>query len=488
MASPCSWTPLESPIVSSRRPPAPPPELPGYRVLQHLGSGGFADVYLYEQDLPRRKVAVKVLAEPTSDEGVRQRFVSEANAMAQLSTHPSIVTIYYAGIAPDGRPCLVMEYCPKPNLAVRFRRERIPVSEALRIGIRLASAVETAHSAGILHRDIKPANVLVTEYGWPALTDFGISAQLDATGEPVEGLSVPWSAPEQFAGHHRPERRTDVYSLGATIYALLAGRSPFEVTGGNNSTTAMISRIEREPVPSIGREDVPPLLDQVLARAMHKRTEARFRSALELAQALQGVEMAMGLTPTAIDVMDTSALADPEGEEDTATRVRQVVTIEQEPHLTSAGSLSGTHSFGMVTDTASQRSPWLLIGGVIAAVLVIGVIAGVLIFGPEREVPPGPDRPTSGGETVVATRPPSAVTDLTCAVTAGQLQCDWTQPEGDQPVSRWNWAWTERPADSTTVGVPALTTEVPEGVQPCVQVVAIADDGRASTPVTRCAS
>lgn len=474
--------------MSSRRPAAPPPALPGYRVLQHLGSGGFADVYLYEQDLPRRKVAVKVLAEPTTDAGVQHRFVSEANAMAQLSTHPSIVTIYYAGIAPDGRPCLVMEYCPKPNLGVRFRRERIPVPEALRIGIRLGSAVETAHSARILHRDIKPANVLVTEYGWPALADFGISAQLDATGAPVDGLSVPWSAPEQFSGDHRPERRTDVYSLGATIYALLAGRSPFEVPGGNNSPTAMISRIEREPVPVIGRDDVPQLLDQVLARAMHKRIEARFRSALELAQALQGVEMAMGLTPTAIDVMETQTPSDPEGEEDTATRVRQVVTIEQEAQPTSASSLSGTHHLGLVTDQAPQRSPWLLVGGVIAAVLVLGVIAGVLIFGPDREPPPGPERPTTGGETVVAVQPPLAVRDLQCSTSAGQVQCEWVQPEGDQPVSRWNWSWTERPADSTTVGVPALTADLPDGVQPCIQVVAIGDDGRTSTPVTRCAS
>ena len=96
--------------------------------------------------------------------------------MAQLSHHPSIVTIYHAAIAADGRPFLVMEYCSRPGLAERYRQERISVAEALRIGIRLASAVETAHRAGILHRDIKPANVLTTDFGWPALTDFGIAA------------------------------------------------------------------------------------------------------------------------------------------------------------------------------------------------------------------------------------------------------------------------------------------------------------------------
>ena len=147
-----------------KRPSGTPPELHAYRPVSHLGSGGFADVYLYEQDLPRLRVAVKVLIESVVNADVQQRFVAEANAMAMLSAHPSIVTIYFAGIAPDGRPCIVMEYCPRPNLSVRYRRETIPVHEALRIGVRLASAVETAHRAGILHRDIKPANVLVTEY------------------------------------------------------------------------------------------------------------------------------------------------------------------------------------------------------------------------------------------------------------------------------------------------------------------------------------
>ncbi|MGJ3508995.1 serine/threonine-protein kinase [Enemella sp. A6] len=473
--------------MTSKRTPAPPPELPGYRVLQHLGSGGFADVFLYEQDLPRRKVAVKVLIDSAVDDSVRQRFISEANAMAQVSTHPSIVSIFFAGIAPDGRPCLVMEYCPKPNLSVRLRRERIPVPEALRIGIRLASAVATAHNAGILHRDIKPANVLVTEYGWPALTDFGISAQIDANLERLDGLSVPWSAPEQFNDLTQPDWRTDVYSLGATVYALLAGRSPFEVFGGNNSTTALISRIEREPVPSTGRDDVPPLLEQVLARSLHKRTEARFRSALELAQALQGVEMAMGLTPTAIEVMDTGQVTESEAEEDTPTRMRGVVTIDQDDGSTSAASTASTR-YRIEDEDGPPRRPLMLVIGSIAAVLVIGVIVGVLLFVDPPPPPQGPEKPTPEQQTAQPVQAPGAVTDLACESTGGQLSCTWTQPDGDVPVQRWSWSWTERPADATTVGDPKLNTEVPEGLQPCIQVVALGDNGRSSEPVSRCAA
>jgi serine/threonine protein kinase len=161
----------------SARHPAAPPDLRGYTYQQLLGSGGFADVFLYQQHMPRRQVAVKVLLADVVTESVREQFHAEANLMAQVSTHPAIVSIHHADIADDGRPYLVMEYCPRGNLSVRYRQERIGLAEALRIGVRLSGAVETAHRTGILHRAIKPANVLTTEYGGPALTDFGSSAR-----------------------------------------------------------------------------------------------------------------------------------------------------------------------------------------------------------------------------------------------------------------------------------------------------------------------
>src|SRR5690606_6384856 len=117
------------------------------------------------------RVAVKVMLPQAVASGGVEAFTAEANVMAQLSSHPAIVSIYEASVSPDGRPYLVMEYCSKPNLQARYRRQRLSVAEALRIGVQVAGGVETAHRAGILHRDIKPANILVTEYGRPALTD-----------------------------------------------------------------------------------------------------------------------------------------------------------------------------------------------------------------------------------------------------------------------------------------------------------------------------
>ncbi|MGO1971938.1 MAG: serine/threonine-protein kinase [Propionibacteriaceae bacterium] len=460
-----------------RRAPSQPPGLPGYRALQHLGSGGFADVFLYEQDLPRRKVAVKVLIESAVNAQVRDRFVGEANAMAQLSAHPSIVTIYFAGIAPDGRPCLVMEYCPRPNLAIRYRREQIPVSEALRIGIRLSSAVETAHSAGILHRDIKPANVLVTEYGWPALTDFGISATIDTEDGVAEGMSVPWSAPELFNYQPHSDRRTDVYALGATIYALLAGRSPFEVRGGNNSAASLIARIDRDPVPAIGRDDVSPLLEQTLARAMHKRSEARFRSAYDLAEGLQAVEIALGFTPTQIDVMEALAGAEPEDSPvDDSTHLRGVVTIDQdaefEPfHSTGSGSQSMPLR-GLPEEEEEEPTPGLSrratgVGLGILALVVVAIVVAVVV-GPLLNRTEPPDPPPSVD--VPADRPP-APTELSCEQQGGKtISCTWTNPdpkEGDV----YTWGWVEKPDERDSAAEPTLVTEVPEDVStPCIQV------------------
>ncbi len=217
--------------MSSKRPVAPPPPIPGFTYVSLLGSGGFSDVYLYEQDRPRRKVAVKVLLSDLKTEGARRRFESEANLMAQLSSHPYIVTIFEAEVTEDGHSYLAMEYCSRPSLDVRYRRQRFSVDEVLAVGIQVASAVETAHRAGIAHRDIKPANILVTDYNRPALTDFGISGTLGSDADEDAGMSIPWSPPEQFRDGPVDGVMVDVWALGATLYTLLAGRSPFVLPG-----------------------------------------------------------------------------------------------------------------------------------------------------------------------------------------------------------------------------------------------------------------
>lgn len=309
------------------RAPSPPPELPGFTYLRPLGTGGFADVFLYEQQLPKREVAVKVLLADRLTAGAAEEFTNEANVMALLSTHPAIVTIYQAGVADDGRPYLVMEYCPKPNLQVRTRKEPFSVAEALRVGVQVSGAVETAHRAGVLHRDIKPANILVTAYNRPALTDFGIASTTATSGE-AAGMSIPWSPPESFADNPTTGVRTDVYALGATVYTLLSGRSPFERKGERNTSADLIERIERMAVPPLGRADVPDSLQTTLARAMAKRPEDRYPSAVAFARALQKVQIELAHSVTPIDIVDEHPHHDGEEDDDDGlTRVREVRSI-----------------------------------------------------------------------------------------------------------------------------------------------------------------
>ncbi|MCD4850295.1 protein kinase [Arthrobacter sp. AK01] len=315
--------------MSSKRPPAPPPPIPGFQYVSLLGSGGFSDVYLYEQDRPRRKVAVKVLLSDLKTEGARRRFESEANLMAQLSSHPYIVTIFEAEITENGHSYLAMEYCSRPSLDVRYRRQRFSVDEVLAVGIQVASAVETAHRAGIVHRDIKPANILVTDYNRPALTDFGISGTIGADTEDDAGMSIPWSPPEQFRGGAVDGVPVDIWALGATLYTLLAGRSPFVLPGQDNSQRELISRITNSSLPRLGRADVPESLELVLATAMAKAPESRYSSAHAFALALQRIQTELNLSVTPFEVLEEPGHVDEHPDDNfEETRVRSIASID----------------------------------------------------------------------------------------------------------------------------------------------------------------
>ena len=203
-----------------------------------------------------------------------------------------------------------MELC-SAQLASRYRAERIPVAEVLGIGVRIGGAIETAHRQGVLHRDIKPSNIMLTAYGHPVLSDFGIASSLNAaSSQESVGMSIPWSAPEVLLDETTGSVQSEVWSLAATLYTLLAGRSPFEPSTTSNASEALIGRISRARVPSLDRDDVPQSLEAVLRRAMNRAPARRHSSVLELVRDLQRVEAELGLTPTQADVaMDDWAIA-----------------------------------------------------------------------------------------------------------------------------------------------------------------------------------
>jgi len=539
-----------------RRAPSDPPAIPGLRFERQLGAGGFSDVFLYEQQLPRRRVAVKVLLAEHLSEQTREAFVAEANLMAQLSAHPYIVTIYTADVAPDGRPYLAMEYCEGPSLAEQAKLRTFAVADALRTGVRLASAVATAHAAGILHRDIKPANVLTNAYGWPALTDFGISqaVELDAasasaaggsgelgatgttgsSGTQTVGLSIPWSPPEMFEDEPRPDVRSDVFSLAATVYTLLAGRTPFEVPGQPNGAADLISRIERGTVTPLGRDDVPASLVATLQKGLAKDRSNRFDTAVDFARALQRVEMELAYAPTPIDIPN---LLQPQRREAPSsaseeTRVRQVTTIEAQPSTAPAPTVSpvspsadetvvrgGIPSIrpdaaepssetirrplpaAPVADAAStqtrpedadarrvrrRRLTRILIAG--AAVIVVGggITAGILLQGAAPT--PASTTASTGAPIQLDQVPTPEAVSVTPSDDGSAVTFVWQNPkpvDGDQYI----WQRTDGPAGAQKVPTSEATTtiEVPSpGANVCVSVVVLRSGVTSAEPLEMC--
>jgi len=288
-----------------RRLPSAPPILSGYTYVRPLGTGGFADVFLFEQNMPRRSVAVKVLLRDIVDDHVLRSFNAEADVMARLSAHPSILTVYNASISADGRPYLVMEFCPG-SYSSRERTIALPIATALTVAVRIAGALETAHRSKVLHRDIKPSNILTTTFNAPVLGDFGIAASI-AGGGPHDlfAMSLPWSAPEVVDERTTGTVATEVWSFGATVYSLLADRAPFELPAGESGSRAQLKqRINRAKYTPIGRADVPASLESTLARMMSRDPAARQSSLLECAHELQRVERELGLPLTALEVAD----------------------------------------------------------------------------------------------------------------------------------------------------------------------------------------
>jgi len=496
-----------------KQPGSAPPEISGFRYVEHLGSGGYADVFLYRQTNPEADVAVKVLSSGDLLGGA-EAFRSEADTMAMVSDHPFIVQVFRAGLAADGRPYFVMEYYPGLNFSERARGERIAVDEALSVGVRVASAVETAHRAGVLHRDIKPANILTNRYNQPGLADFGIASP--AGGDvAADGMSIPWSPPEAF-GDASGDIRSDVYSLAATVYTLLAGRSPFELKGGDNSQLAMIARIESTQVPPTGRADVPPSLEQVLALAMSKDPNRRPSTAAEFGRLLNGVEAGLKLAPTQLILESSTTVgrARSSADDDDATRIKGVTEIRaqgpspvsQSQMITGVGMatpanrpLAPRRREGMLTSEEAGKTVaqlkqglpatsdestshrWALAAA--AAGLAVSVALGAVFLGGSGSGDDGSQldqvQVNDGGLGVgVVALPPQPVDEVVVARNAdGSYSYSWSAPDPGA-----EFVVTE------DGGGPTRTKDVSvTGIAPCVEVETVNSVGLISSPVRGCA-
>jgi eukaryotic-like serine/threonine-protein kinase len=265
-----------------------------YELEELVATGGMSSVYRARDRLLERHVAIKILHEHYSrDDDYVERFRREARAAAKLS-HPNIVTVIDRGEA-DGRQFIVFEYVDGPNLKqVVASKGRLPVREALELGITIGRALAFAHGQGFVHRDVKPQNVLLSD-GDVKVTDFGIARSLDVKAGLTQTGTVlgtsEYISPEQATGH-QVDARTDVYSLGVVIYELAAGSPPYS----GDSFVAVAMRHVNDPVPSIShaRPDVPLRVDGVLRHAMAKDPDDRFRTMEDFVAELNGCLEGLG--------------------------------------------------------------------------------------------------------------------------------------------------------------------------------------------------
>ncbi|WP_370182139.1 protein kinase [Rhodococcus wratislaviensis] len=266
----------------------------GFDDAQEIGRGGFGVVYRCTQSELDRTVAVKVLTVDLDEEN-RARFFREQRAMGRLTGHPNIVGVLQVGATGSGRPYIVMQDHPQDSLDVRIRRGGpLPLENVLRLGVKIAGAVETAHRLGILHRDIKPGNILLTDYGEPALTDFGIAhitgGFRTATGA-VTG-SPAYTAPEVLEGDP-PSPAADVYGLGATLFSALTAHAAFE-RRDSEQVVAQFLRITTQPVPDLREHGIPDDVADTIARAMSRTPGARPATAAEFGEELRRLQLDHG--------------------------------------------------------------------------------------------------------------------------------------------------------------------------------------------------
>jgi tRNA A-37 threonylcarbamoyl transferase component Bud32 len=391
-----------SPRPAPAAPPNVPPELAGhprYRILKELGKGGMGVVYHAEQTMMDRQVAIKVIGKALLDQaGALERFEREVRAAAKL-IHPNIVVAYDAERAADLH-MLVMEFVEGQSLDQVLRRKGpLPVLHACVYVRQAALGLQHAHERGMVHWDIKPQNLMLTPKGQVKILDFGL-AKLVSENRPQSALTAlnaymgtpDYSAPEQATDAPTADIRADIYSLGCTLYCLLAGTPPFKE---ETAVQTILAHLEKEATPLPGlRPDVPAALWQVVARMLAKAPAQRYQTPAEAAQALAPFCKGGSKTPP-------PAVAPLEAASAAQASVAPKVT-GRTPARREAASTTEAAPFAELPAESSRRRKaqprpaqgkrwWLLGGGMAGALLVLAIGLWLLVnFGHRVKPPDGP--------------------------------------------------------------------------------------------------
>jgi eukaryotic-like serine/threonine-protein kinase len=345
-----------------------------YRLERRIGHGGMADVFLAEDELLGRHVAIKVLADRYArDDGFVERFRREATAAAKL-THPNIVSIYDRGEA-DGSYYIAMEYLEGRTLKEEIqRRGPLPEDEAIDVALQVLSALQFAHRRGVVHRDIKPHHARVDMEGQAKVTDFGIARAQNTQGMTEVGSIVgtaQYLSPEQARGVGVGPA-ADLYSLGVVLYEMLTGDVPF--SGGSAVEIAL--KHVNDPPPNVRQRNrrVSPALAQVIMRALAKDPEQRYASAREMADDLLRVRGGGAVSPETQAATRVIAAVPPPAQPTTvlptAAPPRREEPPPEEPERRRRGAL-----------------PWLLVALLLLASVGIGYVAYSQLVGAEARIP-----------------------------------------------------------------------------------------------------
>ena len=273
----------------------------GLEDIEQIGTGGSSRVYRARQIDLDRVVALKVL-NAGEDQDVVRRFDRERKAMGRLSLHEGIVPVYSSGLTHHGEPYLVMPYYPSGSLQDQIDTGAMDWETAVHYVDVAAETIAAAHDEGIVHLDLKPANILLTVNGAPRIADFGIARLLTgSTAARTNGnaaFTPAYSAPETFLdGETGPA--SDVYGLGATLWALLVGHPPFLTPGNDTNLMSVIGRVVNNPVGDL-RHFTPAPICEVVERAMAKQPQLRYQTAREFSDALKAAAaMSAGEATTA---------------------------------------------------------------------------------------------------------------------------------------------------------------------------------------------
>ena len=285
-----------------------------YEIIRRLGSGGMGDIYLAEDTRLGRKVALKSLpAHFTKDAERVRRFQLEARAASALS-HPNIITIYEIGQL-EHLHYIVFEFIDGQTLRRHMATAPLTIAESLNIASSVAAALLAAHEAGIVHRDIKPENIMMRADGVVKVLDFGLAklterkpavSEASTMFQTEPGLvmgTAPYLSPEQARGL-AIDPRTDIWSLGAVLYEMVAGRTPFE---GPTNTDVLVAILGREPVPLPRyRPEVPTELEWIIKKALRKDREERYQTAREFLADIKNLAQRLDFEQELERSLDTS--------------------------------------------------------------------------------------------------------------------------------------------------------------------------------------